>query len=62
MIKHICDGCQKELDNKFYCEIMIREIKISLGLVKNEQGMQPQLFEKRLHLCQKCVEEKLKGL
>ena len=61
-IKHICDFCKSELDNKFYCEIVKREIKSSSGFLNHKQVIQPQLVENHYHLCQKCFEDKLKDL
>ena len=63
-IKHICDNCQSELNNRFYCEVLMREIKVISNLAPNSKGYQaqPQLQEKRWHLCEKCFEDKLKDL
>ena len=62
-IKYICDNCKQELDKKFYCEIVKREIKVVSNLFNSKQvNMQPQLAENHYHLCEKCFNEKLKDM
>jgi|GEM_PF-4843827 len=64
-VRTYCDICKDELHgdiDRFFCMIVLKQIRELSQMVAGKLQITPQIQEKNYHLCRKCFNEKLPQL